>query len=101
MTTNLSPDKRKELILAAALKLAVRHGYTNLTRAQVSEAAGVSHALLSHHFGAMPDFRKALMKYAIDQQNAVVVGQGLLVRDKIARKAPAELLQRIASTLLV
>lgn len=99
MTTNLKPEQRKADILGASLKIAERDGYDRISRKQVADAAGVSEALVSHHFGTMPHFRRELMRFAVKQRNARLVLQGLLAKDNQARKAPEDL-QAAARALL-
>lgn len=92
--TRRLPKDRKEELLAAALKLAEKHGYKNVSRLAVADACGVSEALLSHHFGTMPAFRRTLMRYAVKQGNARVVLQGMADGCPYASKAPDELKAR-------
>lgn len=89
--TRMKPAARKEDILKAALSLAEGYGYTQLTRKQVGAAAGVSGTAVQYHFSTMPKFRRELMRYAVKQRNAVVVAQGLAVRDPQALKADEDL----------
>ena len=91
MTKRMETNARKEQLLAAALRLAAKHGYAKLTRKQIAEEAGVSDTLLSLHFGTMVEFRRTLMRYAIKRGNATVVAQGLADRNPYAKKAPAAL----------
>jgi AcrR family transcriptional regulator len=99
MTTNLKPEQRKSDILVASLKIAERDGYDRISRKQIAEAAGVSEALVSHHFGTMPHFRRELMRFAVKRQNPRIVLQGLLAKDAQARKAPEDL-QDLARKLI-
>ena len=88
------PKDRKEELLNAALALAEKQGYTNVSRASIASACGVSDALLSHYFGTMTEFRRTLMRYAIKQESVAVVLQGLADRNRYALKAPEALRQR-------
>lgn len=99
MTTNLKPEQRKADILVASIKIAETHGYDRISRKQIADAAGVSEALVSHHFGTMPHFRRELMRYAVKRGNARIILQGLLAKDHQARKAP-EALQAEARALI-
>lgn len=74
----LKPDVRKEEILAAALPLAVSDGYSTLTREQVGEAAQVSGPVLNYYWGTMRQFRRALLRYAIQVECLSVVAQGVI-----------------------
>lgn len=95
----LKPDERKELLLDVALKLAGRHGLTNLTREQIAEAAAVSPALVSARLGTMVALRRTVMRQAIARENLPVLAQGLAARDPYAVKAPLALRQRAVATL--
>lgn len=96
----MKPEARKEDILAAALPLAVRHGYSRLTRQQIAAAAGVSGPVLNYHFGTMPQFRRDLMRYAIKEETLAVIAQGLTAGDQQARKASEALRRRALDSLL-
>ena len=74
----LKPGARREDLLAAALPLAVRAGYSNITREQIAAAVGVSGPVLNYHFGTMCKFRAALMAYAVRVQCLKVVAQGVI-----------------------
>jgi len=74
----LKPDARKEDILGAALPLAERDGYTKLTREQIGEAAGVSGPVLNYYWGTMAQFRRALMRYAVQVECLPVIAQGVI-----------------------
>jgi AcrR family transcriptional regulator len=99
--TRLAPKTRKADLLNAALKLAVKHGYQNVTRQQVAEAIDVSCSLISHHFGTMTQFRRALMRHAVTVGNATVVKQGIADGNAQALKAPVELRQRAIAQMMV
>ena len=89
--TRMTPQARKEDILKAALLLAEKHGYAQITRGEVGAAAGVSGTAVQYHFTTMSQFRRDLMRYAVKQRCAPVVAQGLAMRDPHAQKADAEL----------
>ena len=85
MTANIPNAERKTELLKHALKLAEKVGYQNLTRKQVTDAAGLVEGTLSYHFGTMPDFRREVLKHAIHEGNAVVVMQGIAAQDRLCR----------------
>lgn len=89
-TRRLPADRREEL-LEAALKLAEKHGYRNVTRAEIAAACNVSPSLISHHFGTRTQFQRTLMRYAIKHESAPVVMQGLAEGNAYAKKAPEAL----------
>jgi len=101
MTTPNKSERtaRESQILAAALKLAVTHGYRSVTRDHIGQAIGVSPTLVSYVFKTMPNLRRDIMREAVRTENLRVLAQGLAMRDPHARKASPELRQRAAQTL--
>ena len=97
----LPPSDRKAALLAAALKLAGKGHYAQLTRAEIAQAAGVSPGLVSTYLGTMPDMRRTLMRHAVASGDLVVIGQGLSAGDRHARKAPADLRAAAAARLAI
>ncbi|MCH9838634.1 TetR/AcrR family transcriptional regulator [bacterium] len=93
----LKPEARKEDILAVALALAVVTGYTKLTRERVGEAAGVSGATLSYHFGTMAQFRRALLRYAARVRCLPVIAQGVVSGESSLREGGPLRKQALAS----
>lgn len=95
----LKPDIRKEEILVAALKLAASSGYTNITRNEIAEKAGISGSAVQYHFGTMTQLRTELMRYAVKRRHPRVVAQGLATRNRHALKADDELKQLAKETI--
>ena len=87
------PAVRREAIVTAALDLASRYGYRNVTRAQVAQAAGCSPSLVSHYLGVWSParLRRFLMRAAVERCVLEVVAQGLVLRDEEACAAPDSL----------
>lgn len=85
-----SPE-RVAAICAAALKLAERTGYQNVTRKQVADAVGMSEGSVSHHMGTMDQLRRTIVRHAIARRSLVVLAQALAAGDTHARKAPDDL----------
>lgn len=83
--------ERKDLILAAAMRVAEKIGYHHMTRDQIAKEAGVSPGLITARLGTMAKMRTVVMREAIKGPNLRVLGQGLALMDKIAMKAPDEL----------
>ena len=98
--TRLKPEARKEDILAAALPLAEKYGYTNISKERIGKAAGVSGPVVNYHFGTMVQFRRDLMRYAIKEGNLAVIAQGLSAGDAHAKKAPPELKKKALEALM-
>ncbi len=95
----LAARERTAQILAAALKLAMRAGYTRITREAIAAAAGVSPGLVTHHMGTMEQLRRDVMREAIRAKCLPVIAQGVVARDRHALKAPRELQQKAFSAL--
>ena len=100
-TPRLTPALRRQHILDAAVILASSGNYQNITRQQIAETAGIAPTLISHHFSTMPQFRRALMRYAVQNRHLSVIAQGLAARDDQAQKAPAELQALALGALMV
>jgi AcrR family transcriptional regulator len=85
----LQARERLTQILAAALTLSVRSGYTRITREAIANAAGVSPGLVTHHMGTMEQLRRDVMREAVRVQCLPVIAQGLVMRDRHALRASA------------
>lgn len=95
----LSVQARKNEIMQAGLKLAVRHGYMSLTREMVAKSAKCSPALITAHFGTFDAFRKQLMTHAIAVENLAIVAQGLVMKVPAAMRAPSALREKAAQLI--
>jgi hypothetical protein len=102
MTKNkrLPPEARGLILLDVAVREAKKHGLANLKRVQVATAAGVSEALVSARLGTMINLRRAVMRQAVANGDLRIVAEGLASRDPIAMKAPAELRERAAASMV-
>ena len=100
MRQRLKPETRRDQILSAALILAEAQHYADITRDDIAHKAGVSMGLVTHHFGSMVQLRRALMRFAVQQECVPVVAQGLASRDAHALKAPDALKERAARHLI-
>lgn len=89
--TRKAPSERKAEILQAALHCAAKHGFTTFTREHVANAAGVSPASVNVYFHTMANLRRDVMRAAVRDRVLGVVAQGLVMRDRHALKAPADL----------
>jgi AcrR family transcriptional regulator len=96
----LHPDKRKEQIIDAAVKVAGQPGgWAKLTREAVAREAQCAEGLISKYFRTMITFRRTIMRHAIKAANLSVVAQGLAAGDSYAKKADPELKARALETL--
>jgi AcrR family transcriptional regulator len=100
MTTHKPSEVRRDQILDAALALARKGNYMNITRDRIALQAGVSPGTVSGYFGTMPNLRRDIMRAAIRAGAVEVVAQGLANRDKQALKAPAELKAAAAALMM-
>lgn len=90
---------RRSQILDKAVELATTIGYGVLSRDKLAAALGCAPGTVSHHFGTMPQFRRALMRHAIQTKNLPVLAQGLAVKDAHALKAPENLKKQALASL--
>lgn len=95
----MSPKDRTRHLLECGLRLAERDGYKNVTMGALGMAAGVSRTLSHRYFSNVNQFRVAVMRAAVKQENLTVIAQGLAAKDPHALKAPEELRRRAAATL--
>lgn len=98
MSKRLERNARREHILNAALTLAEKKHYTNITRDDLAVACDNSAALISHIFGTMTKLRRDIIRHAIQHENLTVIAQGLTYHDPHAQKAPKELKQKALKT---
>jgi AcrR family transcriptional regulator len=104
--TRLEAKQRHLDLLKHAIHIAAEVGYDHVTRPQIAEAAGVTPALVSYHFGTMAEFRRALMRHAViqapDNANARrVVLQGIMAKDKHASKCSAAIREQAMAEMSV
>ena len=95
MTSNLKPEFRKKMIMSAALVLAEKRGYKNITRAQIGKQANVSPALVSRYFGTMDRLQVDIMQAAVRKEIIPILAQGMVDKNRIARRAPQHLKDRV------
>lgn len=99
----LTPDATRDEIVAAAGRLALRVGLSNITRDGVAQEADRSQGLISHHF-TIDDLRVAVVEQAVAHNNAELVAEALCMRDGEAkaatRDAPEALLKKARQILL-
>lgn len=94
-----NPELRKGSILDAAVDLSCTHGYTNISRQQVADRAGVSTGLVTKYFGTMQQLRRAIIRAAITREIPEIIAQGLACSDRHVMKAPDELKAAARMTL--
>lgn len=80
------PADRSADILAAAIRLSRKHGYTNVSRDAIAAEAGCTNGLVTHYLGTMRCVQRAIMGEALRLRCPIIVAQGLVARDPRARK---------------
>ena len=95
----LEPKVRREQILAAAVTLAAKVGYKNITREAITDRAGCSPRLLNYYYSTMDQLKRDVMRHAIKERVLAIVAQGLTAKDPHAMKAPDDLKKLAAATL--
>lgn len=96
----LTPRKRRESIIVAALHLASSPGgWNRLTRAAIAERAGCSTGCVSLHLGSMQAVRRVLVRAAITQENLDVLIQALSAGDPAAERMKPMLRQKALAHL--
>lgn len=96
----MRPQDRRDAILSSAVDVVQSCGFSSVTREQVAEAAGISKATINYHFKSMDEFRSDLMRYAVRTRCLLIIAQGLVVGDKIAKSAPDDVKQRALDSLV-
>jgi AcrR family transcriptional regulator len=96
----LQPKDRKELLLAAALEVAVSHGYLFMTRDDIAKVAECSPTLVPRYLGTMATLRKVIMRRAIKDGNLAIIVQGLASKDPLCAKLPDDVKKAAAATLI-
>lgn len=99
MSKHKLPLERVADIVSVALHLAESQGLHNVTRGGIAKKAGVSEALVSYHFGTMPQLKRKLIREAIARPNLRVLAQALAMHDSHAMRAPDELKKRALATI--
>ena len=100
MTERLKPTDRTQALLQYALTVAMTKGWACMTRESVAAAAGVSPALVSLRLGTVPAMRRLVMRQAIKHRVLSVIAEGLAVKDAHALKAPEELREAAAKSIV-
>lgn len=97
--SRVSPALRREQILKAAVELSKTEGYSKITRDKIAKSARVSVGLVTRYFSTMPQLRRCVMRYAVQNGVAEIVAQGLANGDAHAKKASPELKEEALSLL--
>lgn len=87
----LNPKIRKEKILLAALEVARKGAYVQMSAEDVATVADMSRGLITRYFGSMVGLKKAVMKRAVELELCEILIQGLAINCSIAKAAPIDL----------
>jgi AcrR family transcriptional regulator len=89
--------KRKDSIIAAALKLASQPGgWVKLTATLIASEACCSYGLVALYLGSMDDLRTVLVRTAIKRGNYAVVAQAMLAGHEVPAGVRAKVIAHIA-----
>lgn len=89
----------KDQILDAAVRLAIKHGYKNVTRDLIADSAEVATGTVTYHLGPMHKLRRAIVAKAIEIENIKIFTEALVDQHPLALAAPAHL--KLKASLLL
>jgi AcrR family transcriptional regulator len=90
----------RALLIDTGLKLAAKHGLTNLERNQVCKAAKVSNGNVHHFFGGFKGLLDAIVETAIARDALPVIGMAIACRHPLAAKLSEESKRRAVAALV-
>lgn len=94
------PIVRRDEILNIAIKLAIKVGYKAITREMIADTINVSPGLITRYFGTVRKLKREIMKTAIEQENLIIIAQGLSVQDPLTEGIKKELKHKVLMFLL-
>lgn len=89
----------KDKILDAAMKIATRIGYKNVTRDGLAEHMGVASGTITFHIGNMRKLRREMIEKSIQDENVKIFTEALVDAHPLALAAPQHLKNRAARAL--
>ncbi len=95
----LEPKLRKKQILDAAVHVASRDGYQNITRENVAKKAGIAPGLVKQYYGTMHKLKRSVMRACIKREVLPVILQGLVSKDSNALKISDGLKEKAKASL--
>ena len=81
----------KQNIINAAIIVAGKMGYKNITRSAVAAEAGCSDGLINTYYHTMNQLRTSVMRTAIKTENLDIIAQGIVAKDSRALRVSEEL----------
>lgn len=100
LRTRLPADVRRDQILSVAVSIALRDGFSKLTRDGVADEAQVATGQVNQMFGTMGALSRAVMKAAIGRELLPIIAHGLAQGDKDAHAAPDWLKRKALDSLI-
>lgn len=94
VTRALNPPSTRSELISVGVGLAKDVGLTKLTRALVGDESGKAHGTVSHHFGQFQNFKDELIKWAVENEDLILIAQGLKDDNRYALQADATLQER-------
>jgi AcrR family transcriptional regulator len=92
-------NKIETKILNAALLAAEERGYQRMTRSDVAKYANLPPSNVQYYFRSIHELRAKTLRWAIEQQNLIVLAQGLVMRDKIVMNLTGGLRMKVIDFL--
>lgn len=92
-------EDRNQVILLAAVEVSREKGYQQITRALVAGRAGVAEGTVNLAFGTMDELKAEVIRWAVANEDAELITQGLVANDFNATNAPASVKRRALATL--
>lgn len=94
------PVERQREILDAAIRIAHKRGYSNVTREETAYLAGCSTGTVSRLYGTMVQFRRAIVSAAIARKDYKLIAQALTAREPKAMSLPESVKREALETLI-
>lgn len=94
-----SSDRRKSEILSAAMRLAERKGYQQVTRDEIAVEAGCAQGSVTRYFPTMQHTKRAIVGQALATRNLKILAQALAADDPRAKRMPDDLRTAVIDSL--
>lgn len=94
------PDVRKDEILKAAAEVAQTVGFNHIQREDVAREAGCATGTVNIYFGTMKQLKRAVMRYAIENDIDTIIMQGIACNAPEVKKLPEARRREILCTAL-
>lgn len=90
---------KKTEILAVAVEFAESHGFANISRDSIAQAAGVGAGTVNFHYSTVADLRRAVLVDAIANRRLRIIAQGIIAgayqADEVSPELKAEALESL------